>query len=101
MLFRSGAGFTAAPGQTRALNLQAVELPADKVVRLDLPCTDDLADVKTLRVPVVTAVGLEQAKWSCTVNGGAAPKGYRVNAVVSGGVVYASYSPAGMAIIIR
>lgn len=96
-----GAGFTAAPGQTRALNLQAVELPADKVVRLDLPCTDDLADVKTLRVPVVTAVGLEQAKWSCTVNGGAAPKGYRVNAVVSGGVVYASYSPAGMAIIIR
>ena len=96
-----GAGFTAAPGQTRALNLQAVELPADKVVRLDLPCTDDLADVKTLRVPVVTAVGLEQAKWSCTVNGGAAPKGYRVNAVVSGGVVYASYSQAGMAIIIR
>lgn len=96
-----GGGFTAAPGQTRALNLQAVELPADKVVRLDVPCTEDLETVTALRVPVVNAAGLEQAKWMCTVNGAPAPTGYSARAVVSGGVVYASLAKSGMMLIIR
>ena len=97
----AGGGFTAAPGQTRALNLQAVELPADKVVRLDVPCTEDLSTVTALRVPVVNAAGLEQAKWSCTVNGAPAPAGYRAHAIVSGGVVYASLAKSGMMVIVR
>ncbi len=96
-----GGGFTAAPGQTRALNLQAVELPADKVVRLDVPCTEDLETVTALRVPVVNAAGLKQAKWTCTVNGAPAPTGYSARAVVSGGVVYASLAKSGMVLIIR
>ena len=96
-----GGGFTAAPGQTRALNLQAVELPADKVVRLDVPCTEDLETVTALRVPVVNAAGLEEAKWTCTVNGAPAPTGYSARAVVSGGVVYASLAKSGMVLIIR
>ena len=96
-----GGGFTAAPGQTRALNLQAVELPADKVVRLDVPCTEDLETVTALRVPVVNAAGLVEAKWTCTVNGAPAPTGYSARAVVSGGVVYASLAKSGMVLIIR
>lgn len=97
----AGGGFTAAPGQTRALNLQAVELPADRVVRLDVPCAEDLATVTALRIPVVSAVGLAEAKWSCTVNGGQPPAGYRAKAIVANGVVYASLAKSGVTVFIR
>lgn len=94
-------GFTAAPGQTRPLTVAEVELPADNAVRLDIPYVGDLAELKHLRVPVVTAAGLEDAKWTVTINGAAAPTGYRASAVVSNGVVYGVYAKAGMMIVVR
>ncbi|MGN0846404.1 MAG: autotransporter-associated beta strand repeat-containing protein [Kiritimatiellia bacterium] len=97
----AGGGFTAAPGQTRALDLRAVELPEDRVVRLDVPCLDDPATVKALRVPVVGAAGLEGVKWACTVNGAQPPAGYRAGAAVSDGIVYATFSKSGMVLFIR
>ena len=60
-----------------------------------------MSTVTALRVPVVNAAGLEQAKWSCTVNGAPAPTGYSAHAIVSGGVVYASLAKSGMMVIFR
>ncbi|MGN0852272.1 MAG: autotransporter-associated beta strand repeat-containing protein [Kiritimatiellia bacterium] len=97
----AGGGFTAAPGQTRALDLASVELPADRTVRLDVPCTEDVKTVKSLRVPVVSAQGLEDATWVCTVNGNPPPAGYRATAVVSAGVVYGVLAKSGLVFLIR
>lgn len=97
----AGGGFTAAPGQTRPLTVEAVEVPADGVVRLDIPYVGDLAELRHLRIPVVSAAGLENAKWATTINGAAAPAGYRASAVVANGVVYGVYAKGGLVVIIR
>lgn len=98
----AGGGFTAAPGQTRPLTAEAVEVLADgDVVRLDIPYVGDLAELQHLRVPVVSAAGLEGATWMTTINGAAAPAGYTTSAVVSGGVVYGVYAKGGLVVIIR
>ncbi len=94
-------GFTAAPGQTRPLTVAEVELPADGAVRLDIPYVGDVAELRHLRVPVVSAAGLEDAKWTATINGAAAPAGYRASAVVSNGIVYGVYAKSGMMVVIR
>lgn len=98
----AGGGFTAAPGQTRPLTAEAVEVLADGgVVRLDIPYVGDLAELRHLRVPVVSAAGLEKATWATTINGAAAPAGYTTSAVVSDGVVYGVYAKGGLVVIIR
>lgn len=97
----AGGGFTAAPGQTRPLTVEAVDMPADGVVRLDIPYVGDLAELRHLRIPVVSAAGLENAKWATTINGAAAPAGYTTSAVVSGGMVYGVYAKGGLVVIIR
>lgn len=97
----AGGGFTAAPGQTRALAVEAVEVPADGVVRLDIPYVGNLAELRHLRIPIVSAAGLENAKWATTINGAAAPAGYTTSAVVANGVVYGVYAKGGLTIVVR
>ena len=98
----AGGGFTAAPDQTEALTLNAVELPASGEVTLDVPYTGDVADLESVLVPVVKAIGgLEGAKWRVTMNGATVPEGYVGMANVRNGVVYASVARGGTCIIFR
>ena len=97
----AGGGFTAAPGQTRPLTLTAAELPTDGVVTLDVPYTGDVADLKRVRVPVVTADALAGANWRVTLNGAAVPRGYAATAYVNNGIVYGSVFKNGIVIIVR
>ena len=99
----AGGGFTAAPGQTRPLTLTAAELPADGVVMLDVPYTDDLTDPKSVRVsvPVVTADALAGAHWRVTLNGSAVPRGLVGRAVVRNGIVYGTVKHGGLMILVR
>ena len=99
----AGGGFTAAPGQTRPLTLPAAELPADGVVTLDVPYTDDLTDPKSVRVsvPVVTADALAGAHWRVTLNGSAVPRGLVGRAVVRNGIVYGTVKHGGLMILVR
>ena len=97
----AGAGFTAAPGQTGSLTLNAVTLPADGEVRLDVPFTGDWEELAALRVPVVKAAGLASATWRVTVNGQPAPAGFRASAVVVDGIVHGQVARSGLTVIIR
>ncbi|MBQ7189439.1 MAG: autotransporter-associated beta strand repeat-containing protein [Kiritimatiellae bacterium] len=96
-----GGGFTAAPGQTGALTLNALELPADGVVALDIPYIGEEEGMIGYRVPVVRSAGLEGAKWRVTVNGETVPNGYAANAIVQNGIVYGVISRSGTVFMIR
>ena len=91
------------PGQARPLTLTAAELPADGVVTLDVPYTDDLTDPKSVRVsvPVVTADALAGAHWRVTLNGSAVPRGLVGRAVVRNGIVYGTVKHGGLMILVR
>jgi autotransporter-associated beta strand protein len=98
----AGGGFTAAPDQTEALTLNAVELPPSGEVTLDVPYTGDVANLESVRVPVVKAIaGLEGAKWRVTMNGATVPEGYVGMANVRNGVVYGIVARGGTYLIIR
>ncbi len=96
-----GAGLTAAPGQTVPLTVTAIELPANGMACLDIPCLEDLTEVTALRVPVAQNVDLANVKWACTVNGGQPPNGYRASAVVQNGILYGVYAKSGLTILVR
>jgi autotransporter-associated beta strand protein len=97
----AGGGFTAAPDQTEALTLNAVELPVSGEVTLDVQYTGSIEDLNSVRVPVVTANALAGAKWRVTLNGAAVPSGYVGTASVRDGVVYATVARGGTCIIFR
>lgn len=98
----SNGGFTAAPGQMRALNARAIDLPSDGTAGLDIPFLGDWDDLKALRVPVVTgAANLASVKWNVTVNGAPPPKGFSANAVLSNGIVYGVIARTGFTFIVR
>ena len=98
----AGGGFTAAPDQTEALTLNAVELPPSGEVTLDVPYTGDVANLESVRVPVVKSIaGLEGAKWRVTMNGATVPEGYVGMANVRNGVVYGVIARGGTYIIFR
>ena len=94
----AGGGFTAAPEQTEALTLNAVELPANGEVTLDVPYTGDVANLKRVRVPVVTATGLEGAKWRVTMNGAPVPDDCIARTSVRNGIIYGIVSRGGLVI---
>ena len=97
----AGGGFTAAPGQTGSLTLNAVQLPVGAQVALDIPFIGDEEEMNGYRVPVVKAAGLESAKWNVTVNGEPVPTGFSALAVVHNGVVYGSISRGGSIFMVR
>lgn len=97
----TGGGFTAAPGQTAPLTLDAVELPPNGVVALDIPFTGTREEMDSYRVPVVSASGLDGATWNVTVNGGPVPRGCVAGATVSNGVVYGTLSREAFTLIMR
>ena len=97
-----GGGFTAAPGQTGALTLNAVQLPDDSEVALDIPYIgEDESGMDGYRVPIVRSAGLEGAKWNVTVNGAPAPNGLTASAVIKNGIVYGAILRAGTIIVIQ
>ncbi|MBQ7189086.1 MAG: autotransporter-associated beta strand repeat-containing protein [Kiritimatiellae bacterium] len=96
-----GGGFTAAPGQTAALTMNALQLPPNGEVALDIPYVGDESGMNGYRVPVVAASGLTGVKWNVTINGTAATDGYSANAVIQNGVVYGTISRGGMVFLIR
>ena len=97
----TGGGFTAAPDQTGALTLNAVQLPPGGEVALDIPFIGEEEEMNGYRVPVVKSAGLESARWNVTVNGESAPNGYVANAIVQNGVVYGVISRGGTIFMIR
>ena len=97
----AGGGFTAAPGQTGALTVSAVQLPAGGEVALDIPYIGEEEAMAGYRIPVVKSAGLEGARWNVTVNGEPAPNGYAANAIVQNGVVYGVISRSGTIFMIR
>lgn len=97
-----GGGFTAAPGQTGALTVVGpLTLPANREVGIDIATVGNLEDVQSIRVPVVASAGFEGVTWRGTLNGAMPPKGYKVSAVISGGVVYGVYARSGCTVFIR
>ena len=97
----AGGGFTAAPGQTGALTVSAVQLSAGGEVALDIPYIGEEEAMAGYRIPVVKSAGLEGARWNVTVNGEPAPNGYAANAIVQNGVVYGVISRSGTIFMIR
>ncbi len=100
-VIEAGGGFTAAPEQTGALTISSLTLPEDKVVSLDLAYADDITEVASYEVPVVKSAGLEDATWTLTYNGGAAPANYKLGVAVRNGVVYARIGRSGMTLFVR
>ena len=96
----AGGGFTAAPGQARALTVSAVQLPPDGEVRLDIPYTGECARMRECCVPVVTATGFENARWRVSMNGGEPPHGFAVSAVTENGIVYGCVTKTGLRMLV-
>ena len=71
------------------------------MVTLDVPYTGDLADLKSVRVPVVTADALAGANWRVTLNGSALPRGLVGKASIRDGIVYGTVQHGGLMIIVR
>ena len=96
----AGGGFTAAPGQSRALTAQSISLPGDGIVRLDVPYVGEVGELVPFCIPIVTATGLENAKWHVTMNGGEAPDGFDVTAVIENGIVYGCVTKQGLKMLV-
>ncbi len=97
----AGGGFTAVPGQARALTVQAAQLPADGVVSLDIPYLGDLSPVESVHIPIVSANALAGAKWRTTLNGADASSKFSLSAKIRDGIVYGSISRKGLCIVVR
>lgn len=99
---QTGAGFTAAPGQTQPLALNgSVTLPTDGVVALDIVYTNDIRAVTAYEVPVARHAALAGATWAVAFNGGEPPRGYRAFGVVRNGIVYGRVGRSGCTVFIR
>ena len=97
----AGGGFTAAPDQSCALTVQSISLPADGIVRMDIPYVGGAEELVPFHMPVVTATGLENAKWRVVLNGGEPPAGFTATAVIENGIVYGSVARTGLRMLVH
>ena len=102
VVIEEGGGFASAPGQTVALTTGSVTLPDSKNVIIDIACTNDLTNVKTLEVPVVAAAGLSDANFKILYNGSdKLPTGFRASVRVKNGVIVGKISQGGMIVVVQ
>ena len=99
----AGGGFTSAIGHAGALKINgSVTLPQDRVVKVNIVCTEDPATLDTYTIPVVESAQLTGATFVPVFNGGEQlPPSLSMSVSEKNGVVYGKISKNGLVIIFK